>query len=136
MATKTIGTVTNTKEKQYLMVLAKDKSLWDFKDKFKELKGHFIHIGYIFPIEKEEEVGEIVKELDIEPIKFPLGEGQTFETVKLSFTAEYFREELVKTEEKLTEILQGEDPTEELINALEDSDQKEKALKLLEIKTN
>ncbi len=124
-------TATQTEKKQYLLIICKkNKSLWELRDKFKELKGHYIDVGYIFPIEKEKEVGEIVKELDIKPIKLPLGE-QTFDALKLSYKADYFLEQLFKTEEALTEILPEDEETEESINALENSNQKNQALELL-----
>lgn len=87
----------------YLIVLSQGKSLKPLQDKFNQLEGFYNGIGYVFPTKVEDELRLILSPLNAKIFKMPLSEGQSFNSLRLSFKSAFFRGKLI---EKEIELLQ------------------------------
>lgn len=82
----------------YLIVLSQGKSFKPLKDSFNQLEGFYNGIGYVFPIKVEAELRQLLSPLNARILKMPLGEGWSFNSLKLSFKSTFFQDKLMEKE--------------------------------------
>lgn len=120
---------------EYLILLSQGKNLKQLQEKFSELEGFYNGIGYVFPSTSEPQLLQIAKALESEILKMPLGKGQTFEAMRLSYKTSFFREKLIKYEHKLLAYRNDFDIEEVSEESIQSSSapnyKKEKATELL-----
>lgn len=88
----------------YCLLMAKG-SLKPLRDKFYELGGFYTGIGYALTAKNEEFLRQIVAALpDARIVKMPIGEGQTFESIRQAFKAAHFREKLANIDHQLLSL--------------------------------
>ena len=81
---------------EYLLLLSQGKSLKPLQGKFLELGGFYNGIGYVFPLQNEHFLKELVLPLHLKILKMPLGQGQSFESLRQSFKSVFFKEKLAE----------------------------------------
>ena len=108
-------------ENGYLLLMAKG-NLQPLAEKFQEFEGFYTGIGYAFPSKSETFLRQILSSLpDARIIKIPMGNQQTFQSLRHTFKAAYFRERLLEIERQIAsvrEIQQMQELSEESIKAL------------------
>lgn len=115
----------------YLIVLSQGKSFKPLQDSFNKLGGFYNGIGYIFPPKVETELRQFLSPLNARILKMPLAEGQSFESLQLSFKAAFYREKLIKKQTELFNLrnqLGLDDLTEESIEVSNIQDYEKKEL--------
>lgn len=115
----------------YLIVLSQGKSFKPLQESFNQLEGFYNGIGYVFPTKVETELRQLLSPLNARILKMPLGEGQSFNSLKLSFKSAFFRDKLMEKELELFQIrahLGLEELTEESIEASNIQDYRKKEL--------
>jgi hypothetical protein len=88
----------------YLIVLSQGKSFKPLQDSFNQLEGFYNGIGYVFPTKVEAELRQLLSPLKARILKMPLGEGQSFNSLKLSFKSAFFRDKLMEKELELFQL--------------------------------
>lgn len=120
--------------KYYNLLLAKE-NLKPLREKFYELDAIYTGIGYAFSSKHEIFLKEIVSALPgAQIVKLPMGEGQTFESLKQSYKASFFRDKLNDLEIKLNaqaHSLKLDDLTDESIKGTSLPDEKKYSLLLM-----
>ena len=104
----------------YLIVLSQGNSFKPLQDKFNQLEGFYTGIGYAFPSKSEIELRQILSPLEAKILRQPLGEGQSFNSLRLSFKSAFFRQKLMEKEMELFRLraqLGLDELTEESIEA-------------------
>lgn len=122
--------VTTTNE-YLLLLIERGKSLKPLKEKLYSMGGFYDGIGYAFPCASELMLSQIVKPLGLKIIKRALGEGQTFEKLKQAHKVMFFRDTLIKVEQRLLvyrEELELDDLTKETIKDSIASEQKKEVI--------
>ncbi|MGL5263352.1 MAG: AAA family ATPase [Candidatus Rhabdochlamydia sp.] len=90
----------------YLILLTQGKNLRPLQDKFYEMGGFYNGIGYVFPMQKEQILKQIIQHLpDIKIRKMDLETGHTFDSIRQTHNASYFRDKLLALETKILSIL-------------------------------
>jgi len=115
----------------YLIVLSQGQSFKPLQDRFNQLDGFYNGIGYAFPKQVETELRELLSHLNARIVKMPLGDGQSFKSLRLSFKSAFFRDKLVEKELELLQLkanLGLEDLTEKSIEASSLKDYRKKEL--------
>jgi replicative DNA helicase len=115
----------------YLIVLSQGKSFKPLQDSFNQLEGFYNGIGYVFPTKVEAELRQLLSPLNARILKMPLGEGQSFNSLRLSFKSAFFRDKLMEKELELFKLkahLELDELTEESIEASNISDYRKKEL--------
>lgn len=124
-----------TENAYFILLMEKGKSLKSLKEQFQSLNGFYNGIGYVFPQKNESQLRKIASPLKAKIVKIPILEGQTFESIKLSHKASFFREKLAEVQSKLS-LLKAElgidEISEEAIkHSLLSDYKKESALELI-----
>ncbi|MBX9744353.1 MAG: helicase RepA family protein [Chlamydiales bacterium] len=105
---------------QYSLLFARE-NLKPLRKKFYELGAFYTGIGYAFSSKHDAFLKQIVSTLpSARIIKLPMGEGQTFDSLKQAYKASFFREKLNELEIKLNahaSSLQLDNLSEESVNA-------------------
>lgn len=106
----------------YWILLPHGRNLRPLQDKFYEIGGFYNGIGYVFPLQKEHMLKQIIKHLpDIKIRKMHLEAGQTFDSIRQTHNASYFRDKLFALDNKILSIMheyQIEELSEERIEQL------------------
>jgi replicative DNA helicase len=89
---------------EYLIVLSQGQSFKHLQDRFNQLEGFYNGIGYVFPKKVEAELRQLLSPLNARILKMPLGDGQSFNSLKLSFKSAFFRDKLMEKELELFQI--------------------------------
>jgi len=101
MAYKTVEGAQAMSENMYLLLMA-NGNLQPLVEKFHEHEGFYTGIGYAFPFKSEAFLKQIVAELpNAKIMKMPMGDKQTFHSLRQTFKAAYFREKCVEIERQL-----------------------------------
>lgn len=85
-----------------ILLVEKGKSFKPLKEQFQNLNGFYNGIGYVFHQQHESILSQITAPLNTKLIKMPLPEGQSFESMRLSHKATFFKDNL---EEILSKLL-------------------------------
>lgn len=115
----------------YLIVLSQGKSFKPLQDRFNQLEGFYNGIGYVFPTKVESELRQLLSPLNAKILRMPLGEGQSFNSLRLSFKSVFFRDKLMEKEIELFQLkshLGLDELTEESIEASNIQDYRKKEL--------
>jgi len=88
----------------YLIVLSQGKSFKPLQERFNQLKGFYNGIGYVFPTKVESELRQLLSSLNARILRMPLGEGQSFNSLRLSFKSVFFRDKLMEKELELLQL--------------------------------
>lgn len=115
----------------YLIVLSQGKSFKPLQDRFNQLEGFYNGIGYVFSTKVESELRQLLSPLNARILRMPLGEGQSFNSLRLSFKSVFFRDKLMEKELELLQLkaqLGLDELTEESIEASSIQDYKKKEL--------
>jgi len=115
----------------YLIVLSQGKSFKPLQESFSQLDGFYNGIGYVFSTKVEAELRQLLSPLQARILKMPLGEGQSFDSLKLSFKSAFFRDKLMEKEFELLQLkthLGLEEVSEESIEASDIPDYRKKEL--------
>lgn len=123
----------------YLLVLPQGKNLRPLQEKFYEMGGFYNGIGYVFPSQKEQMLQQIIKHLpDIKIRKIDLERGHTFDSIRQTHNASYFRGKLLTLDMKILSIMQTHELEELAESNIQESDllpeQKAACLDLLQEK--
>lgn len=113
----------------YLIVLSQGNSFKPLQDKFNQLEGFYTGIGYAFPSKSEIELRQILSPLEAKILRQPLSEGQSFNSLRLSFKSAFFRQKLMEKEMELFRLrvqLGLDELTEESIEASNIQDYRKK----------
>lgn len=90
----------------YWMVLPQGRNLRPLQDAFYEIGGFYNGIGYVFPLQKEHVLKQIIKYLpDIKIHKIDLETGHTFDSIRQMHNASYFRDKLFALDRKILPIM-------------------------------
>lgn len=115
----------------YLIVLSQGKSFKPLQDRFNQLEGFYNGIGYVFPTKVESELRQLLSPLNARILRMPLSEGQSFNSLRLSFKSAFFRDKLMEKEIELLQLkthLGLDELTEESIEASNIQDYRKKEL--------
>lgn len=115
----------------YLIVLSKGKSFKPLQERFNQLEGFYNGIGYVFPTKVESELRQLLSPLNARILRMPLGEGQSFNSFRLSFKSVFFRDKLMEKELELLQLkshLELDELTEESVEASNIQDYRKKEL--------
>jgi replicative DNA helicase len=115
----------------YLIVLSQGKSFKPLQERFNQLEGFYNGIGYVFPTKVESELRQLLSPLNARILRMPLGEGQSFNSLRLSFKSVFFRDKLMEKELELLQLkshLELDELTEESIEASNIQDYRKKEL--------
>ena len=115
----------------YLIVLSQGKSFKPLQDRFNQLEGFYNGIGYVFPTKVEPELRQLLSPLNARILRMPLGEGQSFNSLRQSFKSAFFRDKLLEKEHELFLLrtqLGLDELTEESIEASNIQDYRKKEL--------
>lgn len=89
----------------YLILLSHGRSLRPLQDKFYEIGGFYNGIGYVFPFQKEQILKQMIKHLpDIKIRKMDLKKDHTFDSIRQTHNASYFRDKLFALDNKILSI--------------------------------
>lgn len=90
----------------YLILLTQGKNLRPLQEKFYEMGGFYNGIGYVFPSQKEQMLKQIIQHLpDIKIRKMDLEIGHTFDSIRQTHNASYFRDKLLALDTKILSII-------------------------------
>lgn len=90
----------------YLILLPHGRNLRPLQDKFYEIGGFYNGIGYVFPIQKEQILKQLIKHLpDIKIQKMDLEKNHTFDSIRQVHNASYFRDKLFALDNKILSII-------------------------------
>jgi replicative DNA helicase len=115
----------------YLIVLSQGKSFKPLQERFNQLEGFYNGIGYVFPTKVESELRQLLSPLNARILRMPLGEGQSFNSLRLSFKSVFFRDKLMEKELELLQLkaqLGLDELTEESVEASNIQDYRKKEL--------
>ncbi|MGB7127578.1 MAG: AAA family ATPase [Candidatus Rhabdochlamydia sp.] len=89
----------------YLILLPHGRNLRPLQDKFYEIGGFYNGIGYVFPFQKEQILKQMIKHLpDIKIRKMDLEKDHTFDSIRQTHNASYFRDKLFALDNKILSI--------------------------------
>lgn len=90
----------------YLILLCQGRNLRPLQEKFYEIGGFYNGIGYVFPSQKEQILKQIIKHLpDIKIRKMDLKTGHTFDSIRQTHNASYFRDKLLALDTKALSLM-------------------------------
>jgi hypothetical protein len=90
----------------YLILLSQGRNLRPLQDKFYEIGGFYNGIGYVFPLQKESALKQIIRSLpDIKIHKMSLEANHTFESLRQMYNASYFRDQLFLLDTKILSLM-------------------------------
>lgn len=90
----------------YLILLSQGRNLRPLQEKFYEIGGFYNGIGYVFPSQKEQILKQIIEHLpDIKIRKMDLKTGHTFDSIRQTHNASYFRDKLLALDTKILSLM-------------------------------